>query len=679
MLLALLEQVAAQKDRSKRLECRAHAYEYCLLAREMETSIPSTMMAQTHMANHYFHTWKTVIKGQDSQGAVRMLVRDQWQVELEGDAKELEIRVNDPFKINTSHFTVKSVTALSSSNTDQGQVDRILILLGGKKPIEHSLIGCSSESACLKVEVKQYGLVHALATDVMKKTTVPAVKAESIYIIGRLFHAQNNIASAIEYYKVAYRICPNLSLALFGHAQILLAKQELGNALELFERVLVLSPEDRDTQAYVMLVRALHSQESSTLDKVREVAPGFLHEVDLWLAQGQIRHTKKVPEYASALRCYTYALECMEQHVEDVGEGNQSTDPFTKEYPRVLSNMAVLNHSLGKASVGLEFCRRALIAQQNYCNVVERMEQELGSGALKVENPPFKNQQFDGIFYSWSSSIFSVKPDWSAPGWEAIKSDESGASSSSVSSLTCTFRVCDTEGSDGDVSVDALSLVSVGSELLLQEHSDGGAVEIPVLHVVVSVTAEGFVTRSHVHRALLMASAERATGPVVLSVKRKVPGSNFSDSSITTSYNYARILEDLGHTIAAKEVYVQLLKQHPSFIDCKYCTVLSSTGLYYTVLRCNDLYCTALYVPAHPHVCNRIAQLLTFVSAGYLRLSRIARDVGRLDEASVWVSRALTVEEKDCDAGVCLGDLYAYGQKWEEAKRCYEKNNTKVN
>lgn len=78
-------------------------------------------------------------------------------------------------------------------------------------------------------------------------------------------------------------------------------------------------------------------------------------------------------------------------------------------------------------------------------------------------------------------------------------------------------------------------------------------------------------------------------------------------------------------------------------------------------------------------MCNRIAQLLTFVPAGYLRLSRIARDVGRLDEASVWVSRALTVEEKDCDAGVCLGDLYAYGQKWEEAKRCYEKNNTKVN
>ena len=60
-------------------------------------------------------------------------------------------------------------------------------------------------------------------------------------------------------------------------------------------------------------------------------------------------------------------------------------------------------------------------------------------------------------------------------------------------------------------------------------------------------------------------------------------------------------------------------------------------------------------------------------------MSRIARDVGRLDEASVWVSRALTVEEMDPDAGVSLGDLYAGGQRWDEAKKCYEKVIVKVN
>jgi tetratricopeptide (TPR) repeat protein len=69
---------------------------------------------------------------------------------------------------------------------------------------------------------------------------------------------------------------------------------------------------------------------------------------------------------------------------------------------------------------------------------------------------------------------------------------------------------------------------------------------------------------------------------------------------------------------------------------------------------------------------------LLFLHEGYLRLSRIARDIGRLDEASVWVSRALTVEEMDPDAGVSLGDLYAGGQRWDEAKKCYEKVIVKV-
>jgi hypothetical protein len=31
------------------------------------------------------------------------------------------------------------------------------------------------------------------------------IQAESIYILGRIYHAQNNIAPAIEYYKEAYR------------------------------------------------------------------------------------------------------------------------------------------------------------------------------------------------------------------------------------------------------------------------------------------------------------------------------------------------------------------------------------------------------------------------------------------------------------------------------------------
>jgi tetratricopeptide (TPR) repeat protein len=63
---------------------------------------------------------------------------------------------------------------------------------------------------------------------------------------------------------------------------------------------------------------------------------------------------------------------------------------------------------------------------------------------------------------------------------------------------------------------------------------------------------------------------------------------------------------------------------------------------------------------------------------GYLRLSLISCDVGKYDEASVWLSRALTVDENQLDANICLGDLYNRNSLADDAKRCYEKICSKV-
>jgi hypothetical protein len=56
VMLALLEQVAA-KDKTKRANAHRAAYEYCVIAKELDkTCCPALNL----MANHMFHTWKHV-------------------------------------------------------------------------------------------------------------------------------------------------------------------------------------------------------------------------------------------------------------------------------------------------------------------------------------------------------------------------------------------------------------------------------------------------------------------------------------------------------------------------------------------------------------------------------------------------------------------------------------------
>ena len=682
--MALLEQVAAQKDRdrSKRLEYRAHAHEYCLLAAAMDSSVPSTLMAMNHVANHCFHTWKILVGKGDVGGRARVTGPWELQVELsQSDYRELLIREKDPVRVRLSSgsqqlFAVQSTTAvlLAASVPQQQQASTatsvqepaggallVTITLTGDTPLKDHSSSSSSDGngTDITVDVKECYRAYQYAQDVLKKTSIAGVKAESCYIIGRFYHSQGKFVDAMEYYREALKLRPDLVLAMFNFAQILLSRNELAGALELFEKVLSLHPDDRDTHAYVMLVRALHKKEQSQLDRVREVAPGFAFEVDLWLLQAQLRQGDNA-DYVSALRCYSHALELMEQqsHARSSVLGVLPIDP------RVLCNIAVLHHSLGRTALALDFCRRGLVAQQTIgAAAAAAVTMESGTAEDVTErsnvNPVFKNQLFEGVFFTWCDADITVRPDWHISGdiklsssgssgnvWMSSESSSSAAAvidagGDSVSTL-CSFEVCLADGSSfaGDTACsDMTSLFAVGDDVLLgmkqqQTISEGavdeglGALTREALHTVVSVSPTGFVTRSHVHKSLLALFRIGAGGHsrmLPLTVRRKVPGCNFAGAAITLSYNFARILEDVGHTNAAKEVYVQLLKQHPSFIEC------------------------------------------------YLRLSRMARDAGRLDEASVWVSRALTVEESDPDAGVSLGDLYARGLKWDEAKKHYEK------
>lgn len=51
----------------------------------------------------------------------------------------------------------------------------------------------------------------------------------------------------------------------------------------------------------------------------------------------------------------------------------------------------------------------------------------------------------------------------------------------------------------------------------------------------------------------------------------------------------------------------------------------------------------------------------------------MSTNMGKLDDASIWLSKALTVNQQEAEATICLGDLYARSDKLEDAKKCYSK------
>ena len=112
-------------------------------------------------------------------------------------------------------------------------------------------------------------------------------------------------------------------------------------------------------------------------------------------------------------------------------------------------------------------------------------------------------------------------------------------------------------------------------------------------------------------------------------VKKKMPRFNFNKHTLLISYNHARILEDMGSSRAAMEIYNKLLIKHPAFMEC------------------------------------------------YLRLSCIAKDLGKFTDAGEWLEKALHINDAEPDVNISLGDLCARRDDWDKAKHLYEKINSK--
>jgi tetratricopeptide (TPR) repeat protein len=265
-----------------------------------------------------------------------------------------------------------------------------------------------------------------------------------------------------------------------------------------------------------MLLQSLHKKESASFDKLREIAPGFAFEADLWLSQGQTIQMKGPGEYPAALKCYEMAHDCMLR---------QNLVPQSK----MLLNMGILYHSLGNLNSANDFVRRSLSPTLMH------------SDQSVATNPVFHRPEND-IFYHWETSPLTVRVEECSP-----ENNESGLDAEFNFPLS---QLCVVTLSDEAASNSFLDSVRVGDDILVSD------VVLEVLQVTDAskILCKGFfsaLSRTENH-----------------SLRIKKSDGNFNQTSLTNCFTLARIQEDRGHLQAAREIYIELLKLRPTFIEC---------------------------------------------------------------------------------------------------------------
>jgi tetratricopeptide (TPR) repeat protein len=263
-----------------------------------------------------------------------------------------------------------------------------------------------------------------------------------------------------------------------------------------------------------MLLQSLHKKESASFDKLREIAPGFAFEADLWLSQGHTIQMKGPGEYPAALKCYEMAYDCMLR---------QNLVPQSK----MLLNMGILYHSLGNLKSANDFVRRSLAPTLMH------------SVEASARSPVFHRPEND-IFYHWETSLLTVRVE-ECP-------ESSGLDNTFNVPLSQLCMVTLSGESSSESFPDSLR---VGDDLLVSD------VVLEILQVNPSqLICKGFFSaldryQSHSH-----------------GIRIKKSDGNFNHSNLTNCFTLARIQEDRGHLQAAREIYSELLKLRPTFIEC---------------------------------------------------------------------------------------------------------------
>lgn len=527
VLLGMLELIEANKNKQCSKALRRVAFEYFLLAQNVDASVCPNL---NQLAHHCFYTWK------HHNGTTSVVGANELRI-----IGEIDIASQDMIRIDKSHL----------ATVDSVRVDGNGVLI-----TVMSLNFQDKISKLVTMEYKQLSKVKAYAGNALHNTLCTQTKAESCFILGRLYHMLEQYDYALHFYEQSRQLSPALLLSSMYMGQILIAQHDFIKARDIFVELSRDAPEDRDAQAYLILSKSLVDRESCPVERIKDVSSGFNFDIDLWLLQGNIKQQSNCDVHG-ALKCYDMAIEIMKERSISVPT-------------EVLSNMTYLHHRLGH----LDEAKRFAIA------TLERDKKSFHS----VHDTLLRSAHLwcpeNSIFWDWSDVICNVEVIANPPscGLQAVLRYPDTAILNDLHAGDC---IC-----VGDVVMHVQSILSPNQ---------------------FSATA-----------LLPMPSG-------LFPLKRRTTWCGLFDVAPTHCYNYARILEDMGREDAAEELFFELIKRHPSFIEC------------------------------------------------YVRLSRISMREHRLDRASMWLSRAAGIDANSCAVQKLSYEIDCVAERCEQAKKSMDK------
>ena len=260
-------------------------------------------MVNNHLANHFFYVYSAI------PGSVT--VNSDLESAACSDPK-MDLRKGDKIRIGMEFECV--VDGVTEGGT---------IRFNRKYPE-------GGVRANVTVYKHDYDKVLNFAKAGFLSTKVPAIKAESCWLMGRVYQVQGDYENAEKFYRQSGKLDSSFSPALFCYSQLLVLRKDYLGAVECLEKVLKSLPNSPDTLALLGFILAKDSNKRRKalrhLDRAIELNPKdpTIHMMYATVLRGS------VVDFSKALEAYGRSIELLESAGEKVS-------------PNTFNNIGVLN------------------------------------------------------------------------------------------------------------------------------------------------------------------------------------------------------------------------------------------------------------------------------------------------------------------------------------------------